>query len=291
MNNYKILIDSCTDLPGKYVRENNIPFVSLTCNFKGQSFKDDFGQSIDYKSFYDEVRKGEMPTTSQVNVYEFEEIFKKYASENCPIIYISLSSGLSGTYNSASIAREAVIEEYPNADITVVDSKGASMGEGLLAYYAVEMMKSGASKEEVINWLENNKLKINHWFTVDDLNHLKRGGRLSATSAMIGTLLDIKPILEVNSEGKLVPATKVKGRKKSIRTLAEKLNDKIVDPENQTIFISHGDCLNDAELLKSLISEKVKVKDFIISDIGPVIGSHTGPGVLALFFIGENRNL
>jgi DegV family protein with EDD domain len=290
MNNYNILIDSCADLPMEYVRKNNIPFVSLTCNLKGGSFKDDFGQSMDYKSFYDDVRKGELPTTSQVNVYEFEEIFKKYASEGCSLIYISLSSALSGTYNSACIAREAVIEEHPNADITVIDSKSVSLGEGLLVYSAFEMMKSGASKEEVISWVENNKLKVNHWFTVNDLNHLKRGGRLSATSAVIGTLLDIKPILHINDEGKLIPTAKVKGRKKSIRTLAEKLKDKIVNSEGQTIFISHGDCLEDAELLKDLISEEIKVKDFIISNIGPVVGSHAGPGTVALFFIGGNRN-
>jgi DegV family protein with EDD domain len=290
MKPYKILIDSCTDLSREFVEKNNIPFVSLTCNFKGSNYNDDFGKSLDYKAFYDEVRKGELPTTSQINSYTFEEAFKKYVSEGFAVIYIALSSALSGTCNSALIAREAFLEEYPEADITVIDTKSASMGEGLLVYYAYEMMNNGASKEEVVQWLEDNKLKLVHWFTVDDLNHLKRGGRLSAASAIIGSILDIKPVLQVNDDGKLIPAVKVKGRKKSIRTLVEKLREKIVNPEDQVIAISHGDCLEDAMYLKNLILEEFKVKDVLVTLIGPVIGSHAGPGTLALFFLGKDRN-
>lgn len=291
MNKFKIIIDSNSDLPRDYIYENDIPFASLTCNFKGSTFIDDFGQSIDYKYFYDEVRKGEMPTTSQVNSYTFEEIFKKYAAEGYDILYLAFSSSLSGTYNSALIAREAVIEDYKNITITIIDTKCASMGEGLIVYYAYELMKKGASMDEIATWVEQNKLKLNHWFTVDDLNHLKRGGRVSATSAMIGTILDIKPVLIVDNDGRLTPVSKVKGRKKSIKTLMEKLKERIVDPENQVIGISHGDCIDDVELLKKFITDEVKVKDFIISTIGPGVGSHSGPGTLALFFIGENRNI
>lgn len=291
MTKYKILIDSCCDLPREFVEKNNIPFLGLTCTFKDETYKDDFGKSLDYKTFYDQVRNGETPTTAQINSYIFAEEFRKFVSEGYAIIYLSFSSALSGTYSNAVLAREDVLSEYKTADITIIDSRSASLGEGLLAYYAYEMMNSGASKDEVVEWLEDNKLKVIHWFTVNDLNHLKRGGRISATSAAIGTILDIKPILHVDNEGRLIPVTKVKGRKKSIKTLAEKLKDTIVNPEEQIIAISHGDCYDEAKLLEELILEVVSVKGVIINNVGPVIGSHAGPGTLALFFMGKDREV
>jgi len=284
-----LLIDSCADLPRSYVEKSGLPFISLVCNFKGKEYKDDFGNSLSYKEFYAAVRNGEMPSTSQVNVYVYTEIFKKYAMEGKPIIYLGFSSALSGSLNSAKLAKDMVCEEIPDVDITVIDSKSASLGEGLLAYYANEMLRSGASKDEIVSWLESNKLKMNHWFTVDDLGHLKRGGRVSGTAAFVGTLLDIKPIMQVDDEGKLVPVSKVKGRKKSIKTLFEMLQENIVSPEEQVIAISHGDCLQDAEYLKEMIKKEYKVKDVIINEVGPVIGSHSGPGTLALFFMGSKR--
>lgn len=284
-----IIIDSASDLPGEYVKENNIPLLCLNVNFKGKEYKDDLGKTLPYEEFYKEVRVGEMPSTAQINIYTYAEEFKKHVNQGKAVICIVLSSGLSGSYNSACMAREMILEEIKDADITVIDSKCASMGEGLLDYYAVEMLKKGASKEEIVNWVEENKLKLNHWFTVDDLNHLKRGGRVSGTAAMIGTLLDIKPVLHIDDEGKLIPVTKVKGRKKSIRTLAEELEKRIVNPEEQVIFISHGDCLEDAKLLEKIILEKFKVKDILINNIGPTVGSHAGPGTVALFFLGEKR--
>ncbi|HOS68612.1 MAG TPA: DegV family protein [Bacillota bacterium] len=284
-----LLIDSCTDLPRSYVDKNEIPFVSLVCNFKDQEYKDDFGKSISYRDFFDAVRNGEMPSTAQVNVYEYTEIFKKYAAEGKSVVYLGFSSALSGSLSSAYIARDTVMEEFKDADITIVDSKSASLGEGLLAYYANEMLKAGASKDEVVSWLETNKLKMNHWFTVDDLGHLKRGGRLSGTAAFLGTLLDIKPVLKVDDEGRLIPISKVKGRKKSIKTLFEMLQENITAPEEQVIAISHGDCIEDAEYLKEMILKEYNVKDVIINHVGPVIGAHTGPGVVALFFMGEKR--
>ena len=284
-----LLIDSCTDLPRSYVDKNEIPFVSLVCNFKDQEYKDDFGKSISYRDFFDAVRNGEMPSTAQVNVYEYTEIFKKYAAEGKSVVYLGFSSALSGSLSSAYIARDTVMEEFKDADITIVDSKSASLGEGLLAYYANEMLKAGASKDEVVSWLETNKLKVNHWFTVDDLGHLKRGGRLSGTAAFLGTLLDIKPVLKVDDEGRLIPISKVKGRKKSIKTLFEMLQENITAPEEQVIAISHGDCIEDAEYLKEMILKEYNVKDVIINHVGPVIGAHTGPGVVALFFMGEKR--
>ncbi|MGI6585617.1 MAG: DegV family protein [Lutisporaceae bacterium] len=284
-----LLIDSCTDLPRSYVEENALPFVSLVCNFKDKEYKDDFGKSIGHKEFYDAVRNGEMPSTAQVNVYEYTELFRKYAAEGKSVIYLGFSSALSGSLSSAYIARDMVTEEIKDADIAIIDSKSASLGEGLLAYYANEMLKAGASKDEVVSWLETNKLKMNHWFTVDDLGHLKRGGRVSRTGAFLGTLLDIKPVLKVDDEGRLIPMSKVKGRKKSIKALFEMLQENIVSPEEQVIAISHGDCIEDAEYLKEMIMKEYNVKDVMINHVGPVIGAHTGPGVVALFFMGEKR--
>ncbi len=289
MNNTVIIVDSGCDLPLKYIKENNIPYLGITLNFKGNEYFEDFGQSIKYKDFYAAVRAGEMPSTSQVNAYRFEEVFKKYVEEGKSIIYLAFSAGLSGTYNSALIAREDILHKYPEADITIIDTKSASMGVGLLVYYACEMLKAGASKEEIINWVKENIPKTVHWFTVDDLNHLKRGGRVSSTSAAVGTLLGIKPVLHVNDEGKLINVSKVKGRKKSIKELFNNLEKHIVNPEEQVIFISHGDCLEDAESLAAMIREKYPVKDIIINFVGPVIGSHSGPGTIALFFLGDSR--
>ena len=284
-----ILTDSCCDLPISFVKENNIEIVQLRVNIKGEDIPDDLGQSIKYKDFYDMIRAGEMPSTSQANSYTFVEIFKKYSNEGSSIIYIGFSSALSGCVNSARIAKEAVEDEIKSADITVIDTKSASLGLGLIVYYAANMLKNGATKEEIINWIEENKLKVNHWFTVDDLNHLKRGGRVSSTVAIVGTMLSIKPIMHVDDEGRLIPVSKVKGRKKSVKELQEKLKERIVNPEDQTIFISHGDCLAEAEQLRDLILNEVKVKEVIINNVGPVIGAHSGPGTLALFFIGNNR--
>jgi DegV family protein with EDD domain len=189
-----IITDSCSDLPLRYVEENNIPVLGLTCHFKGGDYEDDFGKTLGYGEFYAAVRSGEMPTTSQINSYRFAQEFKKYASQGKAVIYIGFSSALSGSVDSARSAREMAIEEYKDADITIIDSKSASLGQGLLVYYAYEMLKNRRPKDEIIDWVENNKLKLNHWFTVSDLAHLKRGGRISAAASAIGTILDIKPL-------------------------------------------------------------------------------------------------
>ena len=224
-----------------------------------------------------------------VNIGEFQEKFEKYVNEGYSIIYIGFSSALSGCINSARLAAENIKLDNENADIRIIDSKSASMGLGLLVFYAAKMLKEGKSRDQIVNWIEENKLRVNHWFTVDDLNHLKRGGRISNSVAIVGRMLSIKPIMHVDNEGRLIPVYKVKGRKKSIKVLQEKIAEKIVNPEEQTIFISHGDCLEEAEHLKELITSEIKVKDVIINNIGPVIGSHAGPGTIALFFIGDSR--
>ncbi|KGK90836.1 DegV family protein [Clostridium sp. HMP27] len=287
--NTVIVIDSCSDLPRDFVEKNNIPSLGINVMLNGREFVDDFGKTVTYKEFYDAVREGEMPTTAQVNSETYKEEFLKHVKENKSIIYLAFSSGLSGSINSANIAKDEILEEYKNADITIIDTKSASLGEGLIVYYAYDMLKKGCSKEEIVNWVEKNKLKVNHWVIADDLNHLKRGGRISGTQAVVGTLLNIKPVINVDDEGRLIPVAKVKGRKKALRTLVDKFRERVVNPEEQVIFISHSDCASDAELVKSMILEEFKVKDFIINQIGPGIGSHTGTGTVTLFFIGDSR--
>lgn len=284
-----ILVDSCTDLPRKYIEDNGVEYVSLTCRLKDKDYVDDFGKTLKYEDFYGIVRSGEMPTTSMVNTHSFCEKFKKFVNQGKSVIYIGFSSALSGCVSSANSARELVMEECKEADITVIDSKSASLGYGLIAYYAIEMLKSGKSKDDIVKWVEENKLKMNHWFTVEDLHHLKRGGRVSGTAAAIGTLLSIKPVLNMDDEGRLIPRYKVQGRKKSLTALCDELKKRIVEPEQQVIAISHGDCIKDAEHLRDIILKDVKVKDVIINDVGPVIGSHSGPGTVALFFLGDKR--
>lgn len=284
-----IVTDSCCDLSRKYVDENNIEIMSLKVNVNGEEIPDDLGLTLSHKDFYDKVRAGAMPFTSQVNVYTFEECFKRNVKEGNSIIYIGFSSGLSGTFNSAQIAKQNIEEEYKDADITVIDSLSATCGFGLLVYYACEMLKSGINKDEIIKWVEENKLNVQHWVTVEDLNHLKRGGRISATTAIVGGMLSIKPIISVDNDGKLITVMKAKGRKKAIKVLFEKVKENIVDPEKQIVAIVHGDCIEEAEALKEMILNDVSVKDVIIYPLGTTIGAHTGPNTLALAYLGNGR--
>ena len=284
-----LVIDSCCDLPIEYIEQENIVSIGLICNLKGNAIEDDFGKEINRKDFYDAIRQGEMPTTSQINSQRYEEVFSKYVGEGKSIIYICMSSALSGTINSANLARANVLEEFSNADISIVDSKCASLGQGLLVYYAYEMIKKGNSKEEIVDFLEENKLKINHWFTVNDLNHLKRGGRISSSAAAVGTLLNIKPVLYVDNQGQLTSFSKCRGRKKAISTLAEKFKERTDPHEMQVIAIGHGDCLEDALALEVLVREHGNVKDVILNYVGTAVGSHTGPEILGLYFMAEER--
>lgn len=284
-----ILTDSCCDLPISYVKENDVKVLPIRVSIDKEEFHDDLGQSLGYHEFYEKIRSGKMPTTSQVTSYNFEEAFRSEVEQGNNVLYIGFSSALSGCVNSARVAKKTIEEEFREADITVIDSLCASLGLGLLVYYAIEMRNNNKSKEEIVSWIEENKLKLNHWFTVDDLNHLQRGGRVSKAAAAFGTILSIKPIMHVDNEGRLIPLTKVKGRKKSIRILMEHMKEKVVNPQDQVVFISHGDCEEEAIWLKKLIIEELKVKDVLINPIGAAVGSHSGPGTMALFFIGNNR--
>lgn len=287
--NTVIVVDSSCDLPLQFIEENNIPALGLICHLDGEEHIDDFGKTLTYEHFYKRLRVGSMPTTSQINVYRFEELFKKYVKEGKSVIYLAMSSAISGCYSSAVIAKQSVEEELKDADITVIDTKCASIGEGIVVYKAYEMLKNRATKEQIVNWVEENKLKVQHWFSVEDLIHLKKGGRLSATKANIGTLLQMKPILSIDKEGNLKNTNNVRGRKKAIKSLFDRFEENMILDDSTIIGISHGDCIEDALYLKDIILEKYKVKKIIINHVGPVIGSHTGPGILSVCFIGKDR--
>ncbi|GAA0083964.1 DegV family protein [Clostridium sp. CTA-7] len=285
----RLITDSACDLSIDYVQENNIEVVPLTVNINGEFIPDDLGQTLKHEDFYKMIKEGAMPSTAQVNVGDFFEVFKKCVDQGDAIIYIGLSSSLSGTYNSSTIARQMILEENPNAIIHVIDSLSVSVGEGLLVYHANEMLKDEVSIESVVNFVEENKRKIIHAITVNDLNHLKRGGRISGTVAAVGSLLGIKPTLKIDDEGNVIPGDKIKGRKKALKYLVQELKEKAINPEEQVIFICHADCLSEAEDVKKMILEEVKVKDILINSIGAVIGTHGGPGTLALVFKGDKR--
>ena len=290
MKNYLITTDSTCDLPNSYYSEHQIGLMFLSYTIEDVTYEGD--NQLDVHEFYDKLRAGSMPTTSQVNPYGARAVFEKLISEHdCDILHIAFSSGLSGSYNSARIAAEELANEDPDHKIYVIDSLCASLGEGLLVHKAVQLKNQGYTIEQLVDWLETHKLNLVHNFTVDDLNHLHRGGRVSKTAAVIGTLANIKPLLHVDNEGHLIPLSKVRGRKKSLIELVnamEKQMGKFRDL-NDIIFISHGDCMDDAEYVATLIKERFGFDSFLINPVGPTIGTHSGPGTLALFYMGEYR--
>lgn len=287
MAQYILFSDSTTDLLENFFEENHVEVVSLSYMIDGVEHMDDL-RSESKKEFFDKMRSGSRPVTSQVNVEQFIDRFSPFMEQNLDLVYIAFSSGLSGTYNSAVIAKQMLEERYPERHIYVVDSLCASLGEGLFFMKVVEMRDKGLTASELAQWAEDNKLLLHHWFTVDNLEYLRRGGRVSATAAFVGTLLSIKPALNMNSEGKLIPRDRVKGRKKAITYMFDRFMEFATD-KTQLIGISHGDCLEDAKTLEAMIRNVAPVKDVIITNVGTVIGSHSGPGTLALFFFGPER--
>lgn len=284
-----LITDSCCDLPYQYIKENEIEMIPLTITIDSKEKKDDLAKTKGYEAFYQSIREGAMPKTSQVNSYDYKERFEKHIKAGEEVLCICFSAALSGCFNSAQMAMEEVKEAYPEASIQVINSRCASMGQGLLIYYAMEQLKQGKSAAETARYLEQLKMKINHWFTVEDLKHLFRGGRVSRTTATVGTLLQIKPIMKVDEEGKLTAVEKVKGRKKSLKVLVEKTKELIENPEEQIVFVCHGDTLSEAELVKKALIEECHVKDVWINHIGAAVGSHAGPGTLGIFFVGPER--
>lgn len=285
----KLITDSACDLSIDYIRENNIDVASLMVNLNGEFILDDLGQTLSHKDFYKKVKDGAMPSTTQVNVGTFHEMFERYVKEGKTILYIGLSSALSGTVSSAVTARKMILEEYPEANINIVDSLSVSVGEGILIYKAVEMIKNNNTVDEIVNYLESIKRKVIHGITVDDLNHLKRGGRISGAVAAVGGLLGIKPTLKIDNDGGVVAGEKLKGRKKALKYLVNQIKEKGENIEEQAIFIAHADCLEDALTVKEMILSEYNVKDVIINSIGAVIGTHGGPGTLGVVFIGNER--
>lgn len=285
----KIFTDSSCDLPIELVKSRNIGLIPLTVNIKGEFIEDDLGQTLKYDDFYKLIRAGEQMSTAQVNVFTFEERFKEEIIKGNDIVYISISAELSGTNNSARIARENLLEEYPNAKIAVINSKGVTLGQGLLVLKAWELMNEGKTVEEIEQWVDDNLYNVQYAIVLDDLNHLKRGGRISATSAAIGSLLNVKPTLKITREGTVTAGVKLKGRKKAIKYLIEELKEKGKDLENQTIFVAHTDCIEDATLLKEKVQEELGLSNIIIQTIGPLIGTHAGPDALAIIYFGQER--
>lgn len=289
MIDFVIMTDSCCDLPKEYISSNNIPFAMLPFSYNDKEYLDDLGQSVSQKQFFDDLRAGALPNTSQANSESFYNIFKPAAELGLDIIYIGVSSGLSGTYNSANIAKTSILEKFPSARIFILDVLTASLGQGLMVMKAVEMKNQGNTAESIVQEIKKDIPNLNTYITVQDLNFLRRGGRISNVAATLGLVLHIKPILTLNHEGHVIPVLKVRGRKKSITKLAEILKDKIKNPETQTIAICHADCVDEALKLKEEILANIQVKEVIIHFIGPVVGRFSGPGALAVFFIGEER--
>lgn len=288
MRNYKIITDSTCDLPANVIEELNIHVIPMEYILNGVSHFQDLEDGGDKTvSFYESLRDGQVSSTSMINTARFISVFEPYLKEGNDILHISFSAALSGSFNTSRIAAMELQELYPDRKILILDSIAASIGQGLLVYHAAQKQKQGYSLLELYSWLEENKKNLCHWFTVEDLMHLKRGGRIGTVSANIGTALNIKPILSVNMEGKLVNYGKVIGRKKSLIELVQKMKTSVTAPENQVVIVGHGDSVKDAEFLASKIKCDLNVKEVILTQIGPIIGSHTGPGMIGLTFMGE----
>ena len=289
MSEYVITTDNNSDLPEEYLKDHGVGCMYLSYSMDGKNYT--HGNFLPEHEFYEAMRNGSMPTTAQVNPENAKALLEPYLKEGKDILHIAFSSGLSGTYNSSRIAAEELMEEYPDRKIIVVDSLSASLGQGLLVWLAQQKKEMGQTLEEVADWAEKNKLKMVHLFTVDDLNHLYRGGRVSRTTAIVGSMLNIKPVLHVDNEGKLTAIGKVRGRKKALQELIKLMDEKIgiFGADCDTIFISHGDCEQDAQYVAAKVKEKYNIKNIIINQVGATIGAHSGPGTMALFFVGDVR--
>ena len=283
---YQIITDSCCDFNETQYKQWNVVSVPLTVTYNGENHEN-FSREEDVKAFYNELRGGVMATTAAVNPDGWATAMEVALKEGKDVLVLAFSSGLSTTYQSAVIAAKELREVYPDRTIHVIDTLCAALGQGLLVWYACRKRDEGMDIDTLAAWVEENKLNVCHWVTVDDLSHLKRGGRISATTAIVGTMLNIKPIIYVDNDGHLINTAKVRGRKTAIEYLAKKLGETGTDLE--TAFIAHGDCPEDAAVLETLLKEKYGVKNVITGYVGPVIGAHTGPGVLVLFFMGSHR--
>ena len=290
MRDYVILTDSCCDLSAEMAADLGIEVLPMSLELEGKTYRNYLdGREIGFQDFYNRVRNGALGSTSAINVGQFEEKMREILSTGKDILSLSFSSALSTTYQSSTIAAEGLREEFPDAKILTVDSLCASMGQGLFVWLCVQQKNQGKSMEEVYDYAMEIRDHVCHWFTVDDLNHLKRGGRVSSTAALFGTMLSIKPVLHVDSQGRLIPVSKARGRKASLLALVDKMAETVTDPADQTVFISHGDSLDDAQFVADEVRRRFGVKEIVINYIGPVIGNHSGPGTVALYFLGKEK--
>ena len=288
MNNYVIITDSGTDFTREMAAEYGVKVIDLMVSVEGQ--EPIANGKIDPKALYAMLRDKKSVSTSAVNLESAKAEMEKHLKEGFDVLYLGFSSGLSSTFHAGSLAADELSEEYPDRKVYAVDTLCASLGQGLLVYFAAMMRKNGADIEEVKTFVEDNKLNLCHWFTVDDLFFLKRGGRVSGATAVVGTMLGIKPVMHVDDDGKLVKVTVARGRKASVDALFDKIKEDLIEePKDATVFISHGDCYEDAKYLGDRITSELGVKTLEIGYVGPVIGSHSGPGTLALFYLGKRR--
>ncbi len=289
MNQYIITTDTTSDLPEDYLKQNNILLLPLYYNFEGTVYGDKV--FLEPKEFYDKMRKGAMPTTMAVNPENARDIFTDLLDQGYDILHIAFSSALSGSCSVAATVARELMDERPGTRITVIDSLCASLGEGLLVHKAAQLKDDGHSIDETAGWLEEHKLNLCHMFTVDDLHHLHRGGRVSKATAIIGTLINVKPVLHVDNEGRLIPLNNVRGRKKALISLVDQMEASLLEDrgQNDTIFISHGDCLEDAQYVADLVKDRFGIQNIMINYVSPTIGAHSGPGTVALFFMGKAR--
>lgn len=288
---YEIVTDSSSNLTREFIDSVGINILALTLMIEGKEYysylKD---EDIDLKQFYTMMREGKAITTSLPNLKDTETVFRDILSSGKDILYLGFSSGLSGTYEALSLLLRDLLEEYPERKAYSVDTLAASGGQGLLVYYSLKKAKEGMSIEDLKKWVEDNRNNLAHWFTVDDLMFLFRGGRVSKTSAWAGTMLNIKPVMHVDDEGHLIPMEKVRGRKKSLNALIDHMRETAIQPiSSQTIFINHGDCLEDALYLEQKIRDEFGVDEIVVNYVDPVIGAHSGPGTMALFFMADHK--
>lgn len=290
MKSFCILTDSSCDLPAKMAEQLEISVVPLSVLIDGKSYADDLdGRGIGFREYYALLRSGKSAVTSSVNISQFLTVMEEMLLRGKDVLYLGFSSALSGTYDAASLAAKELALKYPERKIRTIDTLSASLGQGLLVYLAARQAEAGKTMDEVADFVEKTKSHLCQWFTVDDLDFLHRGGRVSKATAVVGGTLGIKPILHVDNDGRLTKIGVIRGRKASIQALVEKMKALACNPQDQTVFISHGDCIGDAEYLAQMIRDEIGVKNIFINYIGPVNGAHSGPGSLCLFFVGTER--
>ncbi len=287
---FEIVTDSSCNLPEELIDRYRLHILSLMFRVNGREYYSyEKGKVTDLKQFYTMMRNKEEITTSLIDINTCLPVFEGLLKEGKDILYIGFSSALSGTYQVGAMVLDDLKTTYPERKIYAIDTLGASLGEGLLVYYAAELRRTEKSIEEVYIWLLENRLHLCHWFTVDDLFFLKRGGRVSASAAVLGTILGVKPVMHMDNEGRLILMEKVRGRKNSLDALVNHMQETAINPQEQMIFITHGDCIEDAKYVENQVRERMHVKDVLINYVDPVIGAHSGPGTVALFFVGTHR--